>query len=167
MSCSATDANAAQEHVLVAEVSLRIRSAGLPGIGLASLLGRELAATGDAANGNAAWKPRRAAAQFLPKAKRVLQIFCPGGASHIDLWDYKPALGKISRQAAARRRGACHLPGQERQPDEEPLAVRAGRPERQDDQHAACRIWRATSTTSRSFIRCSRRPTRTGPAACS
>ena len=26
------------------------------------------------------------------KAKRVLQIFCPGAASHIDLWDYKPAL---------------------------------------------------------------------------
>ena len=43
---------------------------------------------------NAAWKPSRAAAQFLPKAKRVLQIFCPGGASHIDLWDYKPALAK-------------------------------------------------------------------------
>ena len=57
-------------------------------------MGRELAATGDAANANAAWKPRRAAAQFLPKANRVLQIFCPGGASHIDLWDYKPALAK-------------------------------------------------------------------------
>jgi hypothetical protein len=28
------------------------------------------------------------------KAKRVLQIFCPGAASHIDLWDYKPALEK-------------------------------------------------------------------------
>jgi uncharacterized protein (DUF1501 family) len=32
--------------------------------------------------------------QFPPKAKRVLQIFCPGGASHIDLWDYKPELEK-------------------------------------------------------------------------
>ncbi|MBU6175367.1 MAG: DUF1501 domain-containing protein, partial [Planctomycetes bacterium] len=30
-----------------------------------------------------------------PKAKQVLQIFCPGAASHIDLWDYKPALEKF------------------------------------------------------------------------
>ena len=29
---------------------------------------------------------------FEPKAQRVLQIFCPGAASHIDLWDYKPEL---------------------------------------------------------------------------
>jgi hypothetical protein len=28
------------------------------------------------------------------KAKRVLQIFCPGAASHIDLWDYRPQLEK-------------------------------------------------------------------------
>ena len=28
---------------------------------------------------------------FPSKAKRVLQIFCPGGASHIDLWDHKLA----------------------------------------------------------------------------
>ena len=30
-----------------------------------------------------------------PKAKQVLHIFCPGAASHIDLWDYKPALEKF------------------------------------------------------------------------
>lgn len=29
-----------------------------------------------------------------PKAKQVLQIFCPGGASHVDLWDHKPMLEK-------------------------------------------------------------------------
>lgn len=28
------------------------------------------------------------------KTKNVLQIFCPGAASHLDLWDYKPALEK-------------------------------------------------------------------------
>lgn len=33
-----------------------------------------------------------ASASHPAKAKRVLQIFCPGAASHIDLWDYKPAL---------------------------------------------------------------------------
>jgi hypothetical protein len=31
---------------------------------------------------------------FAPKAKQVLQIFCPGAASHVDLWDYKPMLEK-------------------------------------------------------------------------
>ncbi|MBM3729008.1 MAG: DUF1501 domain-containing protein [Acidobacteria bacterium] len=34
------------------------------------------------------------APHHAPKAKRVLQIFCPGAASHIDLWDYKPELEK-------------------------------------------------------------------------
>ncbi|HSH93860.1 MAG TPA: DUF1501 domain-containing protein [Roseimicrobium sp.] len=28
------------------------------------------------------------------KAKAVIQIFCPGGLSHVDSWDYKPALAK-------------------------------------------------------------------------
>ncbi len=34
-------------------------------------------------------------AHFAPKAKQVLQIFCPGAASHIDLWDHKPLLDKF------------------------------------------------------------------------
>lgn len=29
-----------------------------------------------------------------PKAKRVIQIFCPGGMSQVDTWDYKPELEK-------------------------------------------------------------------------
>src|SRR6266446_4657606 len=37
--------------------------------------------------------PRRHA-RFPPKAKRVVQIFCPGAASQIDLWEYKPELEK-------------------------------------------------------------------------
>jgi hypothetical protein len=32
---------------------------------------------------------------FAPKAKQVLQIFCPGAASHMDLWDHKPLLEKF------------------------------------------------------------------------
>ena len=55
---------------------------GLAGAALASLLPR----AASAADGP----------HFEPKAKRVLQIFCPGGASHIDLWDYKPELQKRS-----------------------------------------------------------------------
>lgn len=29
-----------------------------------------------------------------PKAKSVIQIFCPGGLSHVDTWDYRPELDK-------------------------------------------------------------------------
>ncbi len=32
---------------------------------------------------------------FQPRAKQVLQIFCPGAASHVDLWDHKPMLEKF------------------------------------------------------------------------
>ena len=33
---------------------------------------------------------------FAPKAKQVLHLFCPGAASHIDLWEHKPELEKRS-----------------------------------------------------------------------
>ena len=60
---------------------------GLHGVALASLLPRLSSAEGP--------QPH-----FPPKAKRVLQIFCPGAASHIDLWDHKPELQRRSGQAA-------------------------------------------------------------------
>ena len=62
---------------------------GLAGIGLLSLLAQE----GFGAE-KADWKPGVGATHHPAKAKRVLQIFCPGAASHIDLWDHKPALEK-------------------------------------------------------------------------
>src|SRR5256714_10383690 len=80
----------AHEQILSRRGFLSNSFSGLAGIGLASLLGGELMA-GDKDFG---WKPDRGLAQFAPKAKRVLQIFCPGGASHLDLWDHKPALEK-------------------------------------------------------------------------
>ncbi len=55
-------------------------STGLAGIGLARLLRQELHAA-----------PSQGP-HFPAQAKRVLQIFCPGAASHLDLWDYKPEL---------------------------------------------------------------------------
>ena len=58
---------------------------GLTGIGLSRLLLRDLAASPIGS----------ARTHFEPKAKQVLQIFCPGGASHIDLWDHKPLLEKF------------------------------------------------------------------------
>lgn len=60
---------------------------GLQGVALASMLPQQ----------------RSLAAQpphFAPKANRVLQIFCPGAASHLDLWDYKPELQRRSGQQA-------------------------------------------------------------------
>lgn len=56
---------------------------GLTGIALSRLFTKELAA--------ASQHPPH----FAPKAKQVLQIFCPGGASHMDLWDHKPMLDKF------------------------------------------------------------------------
>jgi hypothetical protein len=33
-----------------------------------------------------------------PRARRVIQIFCPGGMSHVDTFDYKPVLAKRAGQ---------------------------------------------------------------------
>jgi hypothetical protein len=35
---------------------------------------------------------------FPPKAKRVIQVFCVGGMSHVDTFDYKPELTKRNSQ---------------------------------------------------------------------
>lgn len=54
---------------------------GVMGMGLHDLIARDAFASS---------KP-----PFPPKAKRVLQIFCPGAASHMDLWEHKPMLEKM------------------------------------------------------------------------
>lgn len=61
----------------------------LAGIGLAQLAGGNLSAA------QTGWQPGRGLTHHAPKAKRVLQIFCPGAASHMDLWEHKPALAKL------------------------------------------------------------------------
>jgi len=66
-------------------------TSGLTGVALTSLLADDLLGAA-LTNETAAWKPGQP--QFKPKAKQVLQIFCPGAASHVDLWDYKPSLEK-------------------------------------------------------------------------
>jgi hypothetical protein len=55
---------------------------GFGSIALTSLMGSE---------GLFAASPQ-AAATRPPKARRVIQLFMAGAASHIDLFDYKPAL---------------------------------------------------------------------------
>jgi hypothetical protein len=69
-------------HQLTRRRFLGQMSTGITGIALARLFQRDLLASSGATH-------------FAPKAKQVLQIFCPGGASHLDLWDYKPMLEKF------------------------------------------------------------------------
>ncbi|MDE0735172.1 MAG: DUF1501 domain-containing protein [Pirellulaceae bacterium] len=61
---------------------------GLGGIALANMLGNEStqAAGTPGVLGGVLHHP--------PRAKRVVQLFMGGAASHLDLWDYKPALEK-------------------------------------------------------------------------
>ncbi len=40
------------------------------------------------------WKPGLGKTHHVARAQRVLHIFCPGAASHIDLWEHKPELEK-------------------------------------------------------------------------
>lgn len=61
---------------------------GLGGIGLLSLFQNRLSAA------PTQWHPGRGQTHYPAKAKRVLQIFCPGAASAMDLWDHKPSLDK-------------------------------------------------------------------------
>ena len=88
----------AREQILSRRGFLSNSFSGLAGIGLASLLGPEIATGAAVKMGATSAGPRVASAQFAPRAKRVLQIFCPGGASHIDLWEHKPALEKLHSQ---------------------------------------------------------------------
>jgi hypothetical protein len=59
---------------------------GLGGIALASLLSNEARGERETLT--------RPLPHFAPKAKRVVQLFMAGAASHIDLFDYKPELVK-------------------------------------------------------------------------
>lgn len=60
---------------------------GLGGIALAAMLGTSARST-------AAETSTHPAQIYAPKAKRVIQLFMAGAASHIDLFDYKPELIK-------------------------------------------------------------------------
>ncbi|MEE3364448.1 MAG: DUF1501 domain-containing protein, partial [Planctomycetota bacterium] len=61
---------------------------GLGGIALSHLLGKQsLVAAGDSGVLSGQLHHR-------PRAKRVIQLFMAGAASHVDLFDHKPALEK-------------------------------------------------------------------------
>lgn len=58
---------------------------GFGGLALAALLRDEAMAAGDGV---------LAVPHHRPRAKRVIQLFMAGAASHIDLWDHKPMLAR-------------------------------------------------------------------------
>ena len=57
----------------------------LGGAALSSLLTRQLSAT----------PAPPSLPHFAPKAKRVIYLFMAGGPSHIDMFDYKPAMQQL------------------------------------------------------------------------
>ncbi len=101
------------EHVVSRRGFLADSYRGLAGIGLAGLLSADvLADTAPVGINNADQRrPGRGVAQFPAHAKRVLQIFCPGGASHIDLWEHKPALTKFHGKPLPGEEGAVTFQG--------------------------------------------------------
>ncbi|NBU41516.1 MAG: DUF1501 domain-containing protein, partial [Planctomycetia bacterium] len=62
---------------------------GLGGVALAALVADEARAASRTSNPLAARPP-----MFAPRAKAVINIFCPGGLSHLDTFDHKPELMK-------------------------------------------------------------------------
>ncbi|MCA9232006.1 MAG: DUF1501 domain-containing protein [Planctomycetales bacterium] len=97
------------EHLLKAVLSRRgfLGSAytGLAGLGLVHLLNSELFAA------EPIWRPGQGMTHFEPRAKRVLQIFCPGAASHMDLWEHKPSLEKYDGHPLPGEEGALSFQG--------------------------------------------------------
>ena len=80
------------EHTYLSQTKIASRreflyqaGGGLGALALADLLGEDARASGTL-DGRAAPHPA--------KAKAVIQIFCPGGLSHLDSWDWKPELAK-------------------------------------------------------------------------
>lgn len=65
---------------------------GLLGLGLMQLTSGDRVA---AADPQAQQAISTARTHHAPKARRVLQIFCPGAASHMDLWEHKPELERM------------------------------------------------------------------------
>src|SRR5579859_3617219 len=70
-------------------------AAGIGGIALASLLNPSLFAGEAAAPAPVGMPGVLKALNYAPKAKRIIYLVMSGGPSHIDLFDYKPALKKL------------------------------------------------------------------------
>ena len=75
------------DHLIDRRKFLNIGARGMGAMGLASLAQPGML--------NAAGRGAMGEPHFKPKAKRVIYLFFSGGPSHIDMFDYKPAMRKI------------------------------------------------------------------------
>src|SRR5256885_2324866 len=83
------DARPAEFNSLVSRRDFLWNSAGgLGAIALAWLIDLEKSRAAGIA-------PSTKQPHFPPKAKRVVQVFCVGGVSHLDTFDYKPELERM------------------------------------------------------------------------
>ncbi len=73
---------------------LRLAGDGFGACALAAMLQTEFAT----ANGPAKNETRVTGPHHAPTARAVIQIFCPGGLSHVDTWDYRPELERVHGQ---------------------------------------------------------------------
>lgn len=90
---SSFDARPAEFNSLVSRRDFLWNSAGgLGAIALTWLMDREDSRAAEI--GPSARQPH-----FPPKAKRVVQVFCVGGVSHLDTFDYKPELERMHGKA--------------------------------------------------------------------
>src|SRR5260370_11044230 len=64
------------------------QNGGLGAMALAWLLNQESRANDNPMS--SPYAPKQP--HFAPQAQRVIQVFCPGGVSHVDTFDYKPDL---------------------------------------------------------------------------
>jgi len=82
---------------------LRHGGTGLGAIALLSLLSQQKLIAAGKTPIRPAWSPSQPnaprAPHFSPRAKNVLVIFCSGACSHLETWDYKPALIERHGQA--------------------------------------------------------------------
>jgi len=76
--------------------SLHRMGAGFGTLGLASLLASPVALASPAVASVDSLSPKLA--HFAPKAKRMIQLFMPGGPSQVDTFDYKPEIAKYAGQ---------------------------------------------------------------------
>src|SRR4051812_13126603 len=63
---------------------------GLSAVALAWLLHR------DSVRADSQARPSTLQTQFAPKARRIVQVFCAGGVSHLETFDYKPELERLN-----------------------------------------------------------------------
>src|SRR6185295_19768994 len=75
---------------------LRRLGAGVGSLGLAGVLAQAGALGAATADAGSPMLPR--APHFPAKAKRIIQLFMPGGPSHVDTFDYKPDIAKFEGQ---------------------------------------------------------------------